>query len=343
MGDKTMTSFQFWLALMTPYVSHPIFMKWGVWQPTPPDKMQGRLGKIIAFYSEHEARIVVACFIFLVILMFLMGFSTFMVVIVLISVAIISVGFPIILSLAGTIYGLASALNISGAIMNERLQGRYLILGVTPSGFLGASWALSSISVQNSQVLRQLRIWLGGIYGIIALIMLLPFIVTSFLYVANSNAPHIYVLWSVLIVGFSFLLFCLVDFFQSACVGSLVGIIAAHHNKTRGQTQNSVIANFLALQFGTYIVAGFICLIIIPGLFSLINYPVTPFYGYICVAVVYALREILIIILWHGLAITVDDDVDQLNRLTRIRIRDRSWTGHMARRLLRLLWRNPMD
>ncbi len=338
-----MTSFRFWLALMTPFVSHPIYMRWGVWQPKPMGEATTRWEKLVQFYTKNESGIILWGFAFLFVAIILLGFSSVIVVISLGTIALFVVGFPIILVLSGTIYGLASALNISGAIMNERIQGRYLILGVTPSGFLGASWALCSLSVQNSRALRQLRTALAGIYSLMILVMTLPLIITTIFYVANSKFPQLYELWSVLIIASSFLVWCIVDFFQSACTGSLVGIIAAHHNKTRGQTQNSVLGNFLALQLGVYILTGFIGLFIIPSLFALIRYPITPFYGYICVLVLYAVREMLIIILWHGLALTVDDDVEQLNRLTRIRIRDRSWMGHFARRLLSLLWRNPMD
>lgn len=338
-----MTSFRFWLALMTPFVSHPIYMRWGVWQPKPIGEATGRWGKIMEFYTKNESGVILWGIAFLFVAIILLGFSSFIVVVVLTTIAIFVVGFPIILVLSGTIYGLASALNISGAIMNERIQGRYLILGVTPSGFLGASWALCSLSVQNSAVLRQLRAFLASIYSLMVLVMALPLILTTIFYLANSEFPQLYALWSILIVASSFLVWCVVDFFQSACAGSLVGIIAAHHNKTRGQAQNSVLGNFLALQLGMYLVTGFICMFIIPSLFGLIRYPITPFYGYICILVLYVVRELLIITLWHGLAITVDDDVDQLNRLTRIRIKDRSWMGHFARRLLSLLWRNPMD
>jgi len=338
-----MTSFRFWMALMTPFVSHPIYMRWGVWQPHPMGEATGRWGKIIDYYTKNESGIILWGVAFLFVAIILMGFSSFIVVVVLITIALIIVGFPIVLVLSGTLYGLVSALNISGAIMNERLQGRYLILGVTPSGFLGASWALCSLSVQNSNVLRQLRAFLAGIYSIMFLILTLPLILTTIFYLANSDFPQLYSLWSILVIASSFLVWCVVDFFQSACTGSLVGIIAAHHNKTRGQTQNSVLGNFLALQLGVYILTGFIGLFLIPSLFTLIRYPITPFYGYICTFVLYMVREMLIIIFWHGLALTVDDDVDQLNRLTRIRIRDRSWMGRFARRLLSLLWRNPMD
>ncbi|MDX2078632.1 MAG: hypothetical protein SFZ02_19530 [bacterium] len=338
-----MISFRFWLALMTPFVSHPLYMRRGVWQPTPHIERKGRWGKIMHFYSEHEVDIIWMTALLTVILIFIIGLGTLVVAVIIVSIGTVTVGFPILLALAGTIYGMASALNISGAIINERLQGRYLILGVTPSGFLGASWALCSLSIQNSRSLRQLRGLLRGIYTMMSLLLLLPFLLTSLIYLANSTLPQIYNLWSILVVAFSFLAFCLVDFFQSACVGSLLGIIAAHHSETRANTQNSVMSNFLALQLAVYLIAGFFGFFIIPSLFSLINYPITPFYGYICVAILYVVREVLIIALWHGLAITIDDDVDQLNRLTRIKIKDRSWMGNFARRILGLLWRNPLD
>ncbi|MCU0481482.1 MAG: hypothetical protein MUE54_09750 [Anaerolineae bacterium] len=338
-----MTSLQFWLALMTPFVSHPLYMRRGVWQPPSPPSEATRWGKWVVFYNTNEVRIIWVGFALLVAGVIFIGFSNIMVAIVIISIGVIGLGFPTLFALSGTIYGIVSALTISGAIINERLQGRYLILGVTPSGFLGAAWALCSISVQNSRLLRQLRTLLGTIYGVAVLMLLLPFLLTTLIYFGNSEVSQIYDLWSILIIAFSIIILFLVDFFQSACIGGLLGLIAPHYSETRANTQNSVISNFLALQFGVYLVTGFICLFLIPSIFSLIRYPITPFYGYICAVVLYAVREVLIIALWHGLAITIDDDVVQLNRLTRIRIKDRSWAGHLARRLLRALWRNPMD
>jgi hypothetical protein len=330
-----MTSFRFWLALMTPFVSHPLYMRRGVWQPPPPPDKSNRWGRLVHFYNANEVRIIWGAIALLLLAVILIGFNNIIIVLVIISIGIIGIGFPLLFALSGTLYGILSALTISGAIINERLQGRYLILGVTPSGFLGAAWALCSLSIQNSKLLRQLRAILGSIYGVALL--------TALIYFGNSEYGDIYNLLSILVVAFSIMAFFVVDFFQSACVGGLLGIIAPHYSETRANTQNSVISNFLALQFAVYLLAGFICLFVIPSLFALIRYPITPFYGYICVVVLYVVREMLIIALWHGLAITIDDDVVQLNRLTRIRIKDRSWAGHLARRLLRMLWRNPMD
>lgn len=338
-----MTSFRFWMALMTPFVSHPLYMRHGVWQPPPPPDEATRWGKLALFYIANEVRIIWGVLALLLAGVILIGFNNIIVVVVVISIGILGLGFPALLALSGTIYGIVSALTIGGAIINERLQGRYLILGVTPSGFLGAAWALCSLSIQNSKILRQLRALLGSIYGVSLLMLMLPFLLTTLIYFANSGLRQIYDLWSILIVSFSVMALFLVDFFQSACVGGLLGLIAPHYSETRANTQNSVISNFLALQFAVYLIAGFISLFLIPSLFALIRYPITPFYGYLCVFVLYAVREVLIIALWHGLAITIDDDVVQLNRLTRIRIKDRSWAGHLARRLLRMLWRNPMD
>jgi hypothetical protein len=318
-------------------------MRRGVWQPPKPSDRTGRWGKISHFYMENEIAVVGVMLGLFVLSLFIVGFNVIIIGIVFIAVLLICAGFPIFVIFAGTIYGITSALTISGAIINERLQGRYLILGVTPSGFLGASWALCSLSIQNSVVLRQLRNILRSVYTMMTLIMVLPFILATLFYVVNSNSREIYDLWSAIFLAFCFLTFCLVDFFQSACVGSLIGIIAAHHSETRSNTQNSVISNFLSLQMGVYLMAGFLCLYIIPSLFSVIDHPITPFYGVICVGTIYAVREVLIITLWHGLALTIDDDVNQLNTLTRIRIKDRSWMGHLARRLLGALWRNPLD
>jgi len=337
------TSFRFWLALMTPFVSHPLYMRRGVWQPRQPSERTGRWGKMVQFYMENEIAVVGVMLGLFVLSLFVVGFNVIIIGIVFIAVVLICAGFPIFVIFSGTIYGMLSALIISGAIINERIQGRYLILGVTPSGFLGASWALCSLSIQNSNLLRQLRGTLRSIYAIMALILLLPFLLVSLFYVANVRTYNVYELWSVLLLSFCFLGFCIVDFFQSACVGSLIGIIAAHHSETRSNTQNTVISNFLAVQMAVYLITAFLCLFIIPAIFSAISYPITPFYGFICIGLLYGVREILIITLWHGLAITIDDDVDQLNTLTRIRIKDRSWMGHLARRLLGVLWRNPLD
>jgi len=338
-----MTSFRFWLALMTPFVSHPLYMRRGVWQPPPPPDQANRWGKLMYFYSANEVRIIWGILGLLVLGTVVIGFNNVILIIVIISIGTLSLIFPLLFALSGTLYGLLSALTIGSAIINERLQGRYMILGVTPSGFLGAAWALCSLSIQNSRLLRQLRSILTSIYGVSLLMLVLPFLLVTVIYLGNSRMSQVYDIWSILVIAFSVMLFFIVDFFQSACVGGLLGIIAPHHSKTRANTNNSIISNFLVLQMSVYLITSFSCFFIIPTLFNMIDYPITPFYGYICVIVLYAIREILIIALWHGLAITIDDDVVQLNRLTRIKIRDRSWMGHLARRLLRMLWRNPMD
>lgn len=338
-----MISYQFWIALMTPYVSHPLFIRRGIWQPTDFSEKKGFFNKIAYFYIKNEKDVLWETLGVIILLAILLGHDKVIIIVVLGVLGMLVIGFPLLLFLSGSIYGIASAIVISGAIINERLQGRYLILGVTPQGFLGASWALCSLCIQNSVLLRQLRNIMRTIYTILLSLVLLPFTIVTMFYLINSEAPHVYNLWGALVVGLGVSLMIIIEFFQSACVGSLLGILAAHHNETRANTQSSVTSNFIVLQVAIYLMAAFLCIIIIPGLFALISYPITPFYIFICALVMYFCRESLVIMLWHGLAITLDEDIEQVNRLTRVYIQDRSWIGGGARRLLRLLWRNPLD
>ena len=187
----------------------------------------------------------------------LWGFPVLFVLICGPALVLVVIVIPASLVLVGTVYGLAVALAVSDTIFTEKAQGRYVLMTLTPRGLAGATWALSSLVFNTNALLVQVRVWLVNIYvsaGMTILLVLYPI-----LPIVPGGIPKALVL---MVVFATF--FC--DYIQSTNIGCLLGMIIPSYSQSRATTRSYAIVAFLTLQFGSYLVILFLCVVMWPTL-----------------------------------------------------------------------------
>jgi hypothetical protein len=182
----------------------------------------------------------------------------------------------ILLMAAGTLYGLYTAVRISGNIAQEHDQGRDELLSLTPSGALGFSWAAVTGFLHRNTTFARLHKWIPLVcVGL----TLLAFAFVAFIQIGlilstptyqgkigslaqggyDRTAQQLTMLIYVIGVGGAFY----IDFFQSVSVAVLIAMITPTYGRNRFETQALTVGGFLGVQILTYLatlLAGFIVL-----------------------------------------------------------------------------------
>lgn len=294
-----------------PFVSHPIYWMYdraGILEPSALDALLVWLGR--RQFRWYGAVLFVVVFIFI-----LAGPGPFLVLGLGLPIMSLLVGVPLIMLLAGTLYGLISALTISDAITTEKLRGRYALLGLTPRGLPVAMWAIASLALNSNSVLRQVRNTLAWVYVAVASLVGLPFLFGMFMLVlspSETNTPGTFAHTSLNTAAVILLLF--VDYIQSSNQGALIGMIAPALAEGRANTRGYALLLFLSLQFGVYLVIGFLDVLLWRGFQSSLVFTFGALLVYMLV------RELVIYILWFGLAHAMEEDVEELNAVIRLKV-----------------------
>lgn len=302
-----MISWQVWQALLVPFISHPLF-----WLERRPEPEPLRLLPAVDWEKyRHVTAGSVAVLVVVVVVLF--GPAPLLFVIIGVPLAVLTIGVPLVLLSAGTVYGLLAALTISDAIAKEKHGGRYTLLALTPRGLPVATWAIASVALHDNRLLEQYRTLLSWTYVVVGSLVGLPMLFGMMMLVlapGEATTPGTLangVLTGTLLVGLPF-----VDYYQSSTVGALLGMIAPALTAGRGNTRGYTLLLFLALQSGTYLLIGFIALLLYREL-SLV-------FALLCLGVALLIREALIVALWFTLARTLNSDLRDLNAVIRLKM-----------------------
>ncbi len=336
-----MISFRIWLALLRPFVAHPLFQRWGIWTPPPPlIKLRG--GSIIqrwrAFYRRYEARLLIGGSLLFVVMVVLVGFWTMLGVLIIIPMIIGAVTIPLVMLFSGTVSGLLTGFAVSDTIINEKLQGRFDLLGLTPYGFAGATWALCSLSLQSNDLLRRVRGVMRVFFSFLIALVTIPLLYTIMLVLASPRSPIGDVLSDMvlilLVVGAM-----TIDYIQSTSVGALIGMIAPLRSSTRFESRNNVWSSFLVSQVASYLIAVFLIGFILPNLLATVG--ITSQLGYVALAVVvfYLIRELVLVLMWQLLAYQLRVELDELDQLTHVGLNNQSGWVRLSGLIARLIFR----
>jgi hypothetical protein len=332
-----MISIRIFQALLRPFVAHPLYQRWGVWDPTPlPSVLNSRWYRLRRWYQKHELRVITGIVLFSILLMFIFGFWRVMSLILFVPIFLMVLLVPLSLLLLGTINGLLSGFAINQTIVNEKIQGRYDLLGLTPYGFEGSTWALCSLSLQGKGLLRRLRNLGRALYAFLFALTGFP-LVYAMLLAAISPYPN--ALQEVINgMGVSFVLSFLLglDYIQSTNVGCIIGMVAPTFDATHTGSRNFLLSMFLAVQFGTYVFIAIIVFFFISGLVSGLSLPLAALVG---VFVTYILREMMVIALWRWMAYRLHANLKDLDRLAHVGIGNQSIMSKLFVSLLRLVQR----
>lgn len=331
-----MISWRIWRALMTPFVAHPLYQRWGVWQPVPLELVRKqRFSGLMRWLGKNELHLLMGFAFLAAVAMLWFGFWNVFFVVIVSLIALVFVLGPLLLIASGTIYGILSGLVVSSTIINEKLQGRYLLLGLTNYGFEGANLALCTLAIHNNDLLRELRMTLRRIFGFIVAPVVIPALNILFIYSIDPNPDLLRALRDVILLLF-ILLGIPFDFMQSSTIAKIIGMLAPTFSRTRTNVQQLVLSAFLSIQIGTYVFWLTIVLFSLPSFLGSIGVSIDVWYILVAYLVLYAIREFIIIVLWHLLASQLRADLDDLDRLTHVGIRRTPLTVILSSLLHRL-------
>ena len=249
-----MISWNFWRALQIPYVAHPIYRLRGVWEPPTAAPFNTRF---LALLQTRPMLLLVSSIALVTAIPALWGFPVLFVLICGPALVLVVIVIPASLVLVGTVYGLAVTLAVSDTIFIEKAQGRYELMTLTPRGLAGATWALNSLVFHTNALLVQIRLWLVNIYVSAGMTILL--VLYLVLPIVPGIIPKAFV-WLTIFAAF------LCDYIQSTNTGCLLGMIIPSYSQSRATTRSYAIVAFLTLQFGSYLVILFLCIVMWPTL-----------------------------------------------------------------------------
>lgn len=323
-----MISLRIWAALLTPFVAHPLYQRWGVWTPSKLVYQEKNwLGKLQELINRYEKYWLNGLILLVVISAIFVDFWTTLMIVLGAPIILMTFGIPTLLLVGGTIYGLTSALLIGNTIINEKIQQRYELIGLSRYGFEGLIWALCSLSIQRSLFLKRMREYYKGLFFLMMVIFAIPLVMLGSIFIFNPTAIAIDMVTS-LILGALGVLFLSVEFVQSSIVGSLIGILAPHYAQSRMDTRNIILSSFIVLQLTAYITIGFFDLLLYPQLFDWLGWNLSqPLYQvvYVVVAIItfYLIREVIIVFLWHRLADIINVELYDIDLITHVGIKKR--------------------
>ena len=307
-----MISWKLWQAIHVPFVSHPIYWLRITLEPPPPLITTSRIRH---WLKKYHLVWKILLTVIAVGLLLRFGMGILLLTVFGLPMLLLFAGIPLALISAGTVYGLISALTISDAIATEKLQGRYALLGTTPAGLPVATWAISSLAMHSTPLLKHIRSVLAWIYMGVGSLLGLPVLFSVLLiiiYPQEIQNEGSFV--NTAITFSSFFLLPFIDYFQSSTVGALVGMIAPSLASGKANTCGYVLLIYLSLQFATYLLVGFICLLIWLQLYNGVGFVL------LCLPVLYICREIIIYVLWFSLSYVLDTDINELNAAIRLKL-----------------------
>lgn len=295
----TAVSLQVWNALRRPPIHHPLFRR-------------ASRSRVLSESRSRPLRQRIALLIGFAILLYL-GIRYFSEVIFVV-ILFVPLGLTALyMGLHGTFAGLYWAVRISGAIAREREHGVYDLLSTSPYGAFSASWAICTGCQYYDQTFNGAgaqRVWYSRIFFLTLLLL------TAAISLANPRIQtpegFVYVLEFVIILAIAFY----IDDIQSTVIGSLVGLIVPLFASTRLDARIGAFVGFLMLQVGAYALVGLIDFVWLPQvsmvLDSLLVEYALPFAQF---AIFFAVRELIVRILWRLNALLHDGEVSDLRLL----------------------------
>jgi|FLYN01.1.fsa_nt_gi hypothetical protein len=295
-----MTTWRLWRALTHPPYNHPLFWRTLLNKaPEAPVRQwpsgQVALGFLLLFicsaalFPRQMTMIALAAFMVVPFLLLIFTFN-------------------------GMIYGLVWGVKISTTIAKTYEASIFDVLSLSPSGALGALWAMGTGCLYRNREFGDLNFpetWTVRLFVVIFASMALGTL--SGARRAHELALPVLVYALVLIAGFY------VDDVQSIVLGSLVGMLTPLYAHNRVDARMWTMGLYLLIQVVTYLSALIAGFVILPAIYERLG--IDRVSGHIALpllafAVFYGLRELAIALLWHNLTERLNADPSELNLMT---------------------------
>jgi hypothetical protein len=298
----TALSLQIWNALRRPPIHHPLFRRVSRSRPlTLPRRLPlaQRIGLLLFFA---------------ILLYVSLRYYTQ---VIFVAIVFIPLGLmALYMVLHGTIAGVYWAVRVSSAISRERDRGMYDLLSTSPYGSFSVSWAICTGCQYYDQTFNGIgaqRVWYSRFFFLTLLFLSAAISLAD----PRSRSPEgfLQIVELVVILAVAFHS----DDIQSTVIGSLVGLIVPLFSRHSLDTRIAAFIGFLLLQVGAYSLILLIGFVLLPqvnmdlgveGWFGVFILPIEQF------AVFFAVRELVVRILWRLNSSLHDGDVSDLGVLS---------------------------
>ena len=159
-------------------------------------------------------------------------------------------------------YVVAWVIGISVTITSEHERGTYDQLCVSPSGALGANWAMCAASLHRADALVWIDLLRRLLSGLLLLILLMVLLTSAL----RENAPDLFQLLGLVVDILLLATLLYVEHVQSVVQGSLVGMLMSMYSRTNIDARVLAVLMFLFLQAVTLLVTFFATMGVLPGL-----------------------------------------------------------------------------
>ena len=308
-------SWKVWQAVHKPFVAHPLYWMRGLWI-APYDT------EFIVKKIEKRARSVsILVGIFALFLLVQYGVGTFTLFVLGLPALVIIFGIPLGILIIGSIYGFVSASVATLTISREHNLGRFTLLGTTPYGRAGATWALGSIAIQKNEFLRRVRDVMPPVYFATFFLILFPLSLLGFGALLNSSNSELQGNFTSIFMIFTLSLFSLTDLIQSASIGALIGmIVPITVNQTSSAYAITILA-YLVSQVFIYLISAAIWILVWPqfGVSQGIKF----YLAGLCTIILF--RDVYLRILWQLFNWRLGADFGELDMIVHINVLSHLW------------------
>lgn len=292
-----MITLTLWRALQSPYETHPTYrvVRAGRYQrfyAIPPQNrlawptigFEGVLGKIVGVFAVMMF-LCAGGWLFIVPLLFIL---------------------PALFFITGTLNGTSITVGISGHLARERQHKREILMGVTPSGISGMTWAICSGVYHRNSTLGKFRFTIGSIYQAIYIgLVIINIILGGHWLISMIRDQQLIPADQTLTTALLFLMGSIAfhaDYIQSILMGTIIGMLVPTYIHNPSDARAISIGAFLTLQFLLYALVAMIVFLILPPLFDAFNVSSIVALSASSLIIFIGLREIALNLLWRYVA-----------------------------------------
>jgi hypothetical protein len=320
-----MITWQLWRALQTPFVAHPLYRRYAMWHKGFTQEDPGIRARLYGHLARNEEKYFGGILLVMVIVSVFFGVLPLLWLIVGMVALGVFVLLPLTVLFASTVYGGAITSHISDAIAEEKSQGRYVFMVLTPYGLAGTAWALGSITLHNHASLVSVRQTLEKVFSVIAMMMLLLItVVLAMMGMFAFAKQDSFIALETLLWLFDALVISviiLVDYGQASIIGALVGMLTPQFTKTRAETRAMAVSIFFSIQLLTTLVIVLLCGFLWVGVYDAFSLPLVPTFPVACLVIAYLFREAVITALWVMFSWHSNTQLAELEFVTRVDVR----------------------
>jgi hypothetical protein len=203
-------------------------------------------------------------------------------------------------------YVVAWVFRITTAIVREHERGTYEPHCLSPSGALGANWALCAANLHRDDALGWIDLLRRLLTGMLLFILLMVLLTAAY----RGNVPNLFQFLRLFLDMMALAVVSYVEHVQAIVLGSLVGILIPTYRQTPVDARTWGVNVFVAIQVVTLVATLLAGLMILPGWHT----DISLIFG--SLLVFYLIREAFIIALWKMLAYQLNANPAEFNSQT---------------------------